>query len=52
MDYSRDGPSNQCITRDFNECPAKENQDDCVGAQGANYVYRIIGLGEEQEMER
>lgn len=52
MDYSRDGPSNQCITRDFNECPVKENQDDCVGVQGANYVYRIISLGEEQDMER
>ncbi|KAK2564876.1 hypothetical protein P5673_011575 [Acropora cervicornis] len=44
--YNKDGPSDQCITRDFKQCHAgshdkKENPKDCVGAQGANYVYRI-----------
>ncbi|XP_029197973.2 uncharacterized protein LOC114963020 isoform X2 [Acropora millepora] len=46
--YNKDGPSDQCITRDFKQCHAgshdkKENPKACVGAQGANYVYRISG---------
>nr|XP_058950079.1 streptococcal hemagglutinin-like [Pocillopora verrucosa] len=45
--YSKDGSSKKCITRNFKQCPAgkkyenKDGQDYCVGAQGANYVYRV-----------
>ncbi|XP_078379193.1 uncharacterized protein LOC144662284 [Oculina patagonica] len=46
--YSKDGSSEQCITRDFQKCPAvkpgsKEAQQDCVGIEGSNYVYRVTG---------
>ena len=45
--YSKDGSSKKCITRNFKQCPAgkkyenRDGQDYCVGAQGANYVYRV-----------
>ncbi|XP_068686100.1 uncharacterized protein [Montipora foliosa] len=46
ISYDKDGPSNQCITRNFRECDRGNlgNPKDCVGTQGANYVYRIIGV--------
>jgi len=55
--YSEDGPSKQCITRDFKECPAitsgnNRNQEDCVGVQGSNYVYRIINIELGDEIKR
>ncbi|XP_022796157.1 uncharacterized protein LOC111334628 isoform X1 [Stylophora pistillata] len=45
--YSKDGFSNKCITRNFKQCPTGkqhdriDDQDYCVGAQGANYVYHV-----------
>lgn len=55
--YNRDGPSNHCITRNFKECSAislgnNGSQEDCVGAQGSNYVYRIIGMQQDQGSRR
>ena len=54
--YSKDGSSKQCITRDFQQCPeinssSKETQQDCIGVQGSNYVYRIRNLAKESKMD-
>lgn len=54
--YSKDGSSKQCITRDFQQCPeikpsSKETQQDCIGVQGSNYVYRIRNLAKENKMD-
>ena len=55
--YNKDGPSNQCVTRDFKECPTirhghSGNQQDCVGMEGSNYVYQIVGIKQEQATRR
>ena len=47
--YRKDGPSTQCIKRDFQVCPFINStegglKEGCVGSQGSNYVYRIISV--------
>ncbi|KAK3720309.1 hypothetical protein QZH41_020390 [Actinostola sp. cb2023] len=39
--YSRNGPSDQCVTHDLAHCtPDEEN---CVGRDYTNFVYQIFG---------
>ena len=54
--YSKDGSSKQCISRDFQQCPAEKPgskgvRQDCVGVKDSNYVYLISNVKLESKKD-